>query len=769
MHNLGLGLGVNKRFMWGLGGAVSPYDPASDAIFASFVTPPTTARKVLIDDCVKALKAAGVWAKLDALYAFAAADSQAAKINWKAPGTFNCTEVNAPAFAADQGFTGASTKYLDSGFNSTTAPTPKYVQDSATIFGWSLTTTDLVGALVGKLLDDAFIIPHRTAQSHFALNQSGGGLVSIASTTALGFFSGSRPNSSSMLSYKDGALRATTPSGSQTSTAPVNAKIVFLTSQAVQWAGQIAAGGFGQSLDATEQTALYNALNAYLAGVGAVSSYQAETNAIAAAFTTPPTTARKNLIDAAVVSLKAAGVWTKLDALYAFAAADSQAAKVNWVNPGTYNCTEVTAPAFTADRGFTGASTKYLDSNFNPATAPSPKLTQNDASAFAWSLTAGQIAGALFAQGTNTTSVGEISLVPWYTNNNLYTKIVNIPDNWGAANPFASAAGFWVNSRTGASTNAYYRNGVATPYETPATASTALSSTTLWFLNRPSSPTQYWTGQIAAGGCGSGLTAADQTALYNALNAYIASVRIFSAFTTPPSAARQTLIQNCVGSLITAGVWDKLDALYMLAAADSQAAKINWKAPGTYNCTEVNAPAFTADSGFLGASTKYIDSNFNPTTATTPNFIQNSSSIFAWSLSVAADSILIGTAAATGTSGESYFLPWFVGGGNYFFARVSSSADQTILNPFSTGLGFWVGSRTGASATDFYRNGGASFLTSATASAAPANAKLTIMHRGGQYSTGTIAASGFGSGLSAADNTALYNALRTYLTGVGVP
>ena len=66
--------------------------------------------------------------------------------------------------------------------------------------------------------------------------------------------------------------------------------------------------------------------------------YDAATEAIAAAFTTPPTTARKNLIDAAVVALKSAGVWTKLDALYLFAAADSQAAIINWKAPGTYNC-----------------------------------------------------------------------------------------------------------------------------------------------------------------------------------------------------------------------------------------------------------------------------------------------------------------------------------------------------------------------------------------------------------------------------------------------
>lgn len=258
---------------------------------------------------------------------------------------------------------------------------------------------------------------------------------------------------------------------------------------------------------------------------GGGSSYAAETEAIAAAFTTPPTTGRKDLIDACVVALKTAGVWTKLDALYAFAAADSQAAKINWKAPGTYNATEVNAPTFTADSGFTGASTKYLDSGFNPTTATTPKLTQNDASVFGWSLSSGQIAGALFGQGTSAASP-EISLVPWYTNNFTYGKICNSGDDFGGANPFGSSGGFWVNSRTGASANAYYRNGVATPWFSGTAASGALTSNNLLFLFRPSSPGQYWTAPIAAGGMGSGLSAAEQTALYNALRTYLTGVGV---------------------------------------------------------------------------------------------------------------------------------------------------------------------------------------------------------------------------------------------------
>src|SRR5262252_6152224 len=76
--------------------AASAYDSASLAIFAAFSTPPDTTRKGVIDTCVRALKSAGVWTKLDVLYLFAAADSQAARVNWKNPGTYDGTATNSP-------------------------------------------------------------------------------------------------------------------------------------------------------------------------------------------------------------------------------------------------------------------------------------------------------------------------------------------------------------------------------------------------------------------------------------------------------------------------------------------------------------------------------------------------------------------------------------------------------------------------------------------------------------------------------------------------
>lgn len=111
--------------------------------------------------------------------------------------------------------------------------------------------------------------------------------------------------------------------------------------------------------------------------------YSAEAMALFARFTTPPTVARKTLINNMIVALKAAGVWAKLDCLWLEAAADSQAARQNWMRDA-FNLTAINSPNFTVDRGYAGdGSTSYLLTAFTPSTAGG-KLTQNAASAGDW-------------------------------------------------------------------------------------------------------------------------------------------------------------------------------------------------------------------------------------------------------------------------------------------------------------------------------------------------------------------------------------------------
>lgn len=82
---------------------------------------------------------------------------------------------------------------------------------------------------------------------------------------------------------------------------------------------------------------------------------------------------------------------------------------------------------------------------------------------------------------------------------------------------------------------------------------------------------------------------------------------------TLPSASQQSLQNQLVIDLKTAGVWSKLDTFAVFATdGDSDFALIDWINLSQY--TAVNSPTFTTNVGFQGdGSSSYITSNYNPT------------------------------------------------------------------------------------------------------------------------------------------------------------
>lgn len=89
---------------------------------------------------------------------------------------------------------------------------------------------------------------------------------------------------------------------------------------------------------------------------------------------------------------------------------------------------------------------------------------------------------------------------------------------------------------------------------------------------------------------------------------------LIAAMTTPPSGARETLIRAAVATLKTDNTWSSLDTLYVIAAADNQAGRVDWRRPSV-TATAVNSPTFTADRGYtFNGTTNYLDLAFTPST-----------------------------------------------------------------------------------------------------------------------------------------------------------
>ena len=234
---------------------------------------------------------------------------------------------------------------------------------------------------------------------------------------------------------------------------------------------------------------------------------------------------------------------------------------------------------------------------------------------------------------------------------------------------------------------------------------------------------------------------------------------LVARFTTEPDDARKLLIDNMVGALKSAGVWAKLDALYLMAAADAQAAQRNWIAD-LFNLSEVSAPAFVADRGYTGDGVaSYVDTGLTPSTGGT-KLVLNSMVFGLWSRSAGQQ-----TAPSGITAGGSQITVLPRSATDTFNVRANSATATTAAN--ADGIGLYAVNRSGASALELYKNG----AQAASAATASLGLPTTSVAFGGNhlaaFNTIQIAGGFLGQSLSGADHAALYSAMLVYMQATG--
>ena len=65
---------------------------------------------------------------------------------------------------------------------------------------------------------------------------------------------------------------------------------------------------------------------------------------------------------------------------------------------------------------------------------------------------------------------------------------------------------------------------------------------------------------------------------------------------TAPSDTQQNLQSNIIKTLKAYGVWDKLDLFYLLAGEQENFARLNWKAPASFELANSGTPTFTSNN-----------------------------------------------------------------------------------------------------------------------------------------------------------------------------
>ena len=215
----------------------------------------------------------GIWDKLDVLHVYATQDSTTALLNLVST-SYNGTASGSPTFTADRGYQGDGTnRVIQYGFIPATAPSPKFVRDSAHISAWNLTNTGVTGHALGcNNVGNAYSHIHckfTDNNAYFRVTGSnvGGG---IAMSDARGHFIANRSASNAVQGYKNGSSVVTSSDASQV---VASSQFIDLGSNNGGTSSnftthQIAMTSIGSSLNATEVTNFYNRLRTYMTAVG---------------------------------------------------------------------------------------------------------------------------------------------------------------------------------------------------------------------------------------------------------------------------------------------------------------------------------------------------------------------------------------------------------------------------------------------------------------------------------------------------------------------
>lgn len=254
------------------------FSAEAQQFFDRLVTPPSDTRKTQYATLIDALVTAGIWAKLDVFYVFAAADRATALTNLK-QSNYGGTEVNTVTFAADTGYTGnGSSTGITSGYNPAVVNgAENFKQDDASVFYWSNKNAADQSTHIGYqsqsgialYLDDFGNLVIGT------LNQNTGGQSSIIGsvTDSRGLHTMSRTASTTMVVYKTlGGVKQTGSNEGDASENPNthNQPIDIFRANNGFSTGQCMVAGWGAALSSAQHDDFYTALHAYLVAVAGI-------------------------------------------------------------------------------------------------------------------------------------------------------------------------------------------------------------------------------------------------------------------------------------------------------------------------------------------------------------------------------------------------------------------------------------------------------------------------------------------------------------------
>lgn len=244
------------------------------------------------------------------------------------------------------------------------------------------------------------------------------------------------------------------------------------------------------------------------------------------------------------------------------------------------------------------------------------------------------------------------------------------------------------------------------------------------------------------------------------------SVALFQRFTAQQSYGRRYAANEVISRLKAAGIWDRLDALYLLGANDLQAATRNWKADA-FNLVQVGTVTFTADRGVAGNGTDgYFTTGYVPSTQVLQ---PTNAHISLWIRNNVQSSTQLPIGARTTSTTNQLLIAPRLGTDVATFRVNQDAAGAQPANADSTG--FWLARRAASNVIELFKNGVLVLADTAVSTSVP-TVGITIgaLNTGGTvgaFATHQIAAVSIGRSMDDAMQLEFYRAVLKYLQIMG--
>jgi hypothetical protein len=223
---------------------------------------------------------------------------------------------------------------------------------------------------------------------------------------------------------------------------------------------------------------------------------------------------------------------------------------------------------------------------------------------------------------------------------------------------------------------------------------------------------------------------------------------------TLPSAAQQAKQNTLMSAFISSGVFAKVDVLLVFANDGSKEfGCINWKNPSGSKANLISSPTFTANQGFTGTGTSWIDTQYNPNG--TLNYKVNDACRYVYVRTAVFNNYIDGV--TTNGANAITSLP-------SVFSKINQGGNNLASNLDFSGVGMMSIHRNNSSTTVTAFNN-TTQTTAFANSTAFANQNQLVLRSFNNYGTQQVSFYAMGSNM-VSENSALVSAFSTYLTSL---